>query len=75
MSFSPLLPLLTSTQFISQSVATSTLKPIPVVSTALPGTVSTVQFLDRDHCILSFNERVLDWVRRPEVPVLERLRF
>lgn len=75
MSFSPLLPLLTSTQFISQSVATSTLKPIPVVSTALPGTVSTVQFLDRDHCILSFNERVLDWVRRPDVPLLERLRF
>jgi polyphosphate kinase len=34
-----------------------------------------VQFLDRDHSILAFNERVLDWATRPEVPLLERLRF
>ncbi len=33
------------------------------------------KFLDRDHSILAFNERVLDWARRPEVPALERLRF
>ena len=32
-------------------------------------------FLDRDLSILSFNERVLDWAHRPEVPVLERLRY
>ena len=32
-------------------------------------------FLDRDLSILSFNERVLDWSHRPEVPVLERLRY
>ena len=32
-------------------------------------------FLDRDHSILAFNERVLDWARRPEVPLLERLRY
>lgn len=31
--------------------------------------------LDRDHSILAFNERVLDWARRPEVPLLERLRY
>nr|WP_235510116.1 polyphosphate kinase 1 [Variovorax sp. Root473] len=31
--------------------------------------------LDRDHSILSFNERVLDWARRPEVPLIERLRY
>ncbi len=31
--------------------------------------------LDRDLSILSFNERVLDWAHRPEVPVLERLRY
>jgi len=31
--------------------------------------------LDRDQSILSFNERVLDWAHRPEVPVLERLRY
>jgi polyphosphate kinase len=33
------------------------------------------QFLDRDQSILSFNERVLDWARRTEVPLLERLRY
>jgi polyphosphate kinase len=33
------------------------------------------KFLDRDHSILAFNERVLDWSRRPEVPLLERLRY
>ena len=32
-------------------------------------------FLDRDHSILAFNERVLDWARRQEVPLLERLRY
>jgi polyphosphate kinase len=36
---------------------------------------SRLQFLDRDHSILAFNERVLDWARRPEVPLLERLRY
>ncbi|HSV53992.1 MAG TPA: polyphosphate kinase 1 [Burkholderiaceae bacterium] len=33
------------------------------------------KFLDRDHSILAFNERVLDWARRADVPLLERLRF
>nr|WP_139351937.1 polyphosphate kinase 1 [Polaromonas sp. A23] len=36
---------------------------------------ATVEFLDRDHSILAFNERVLDWAKRAEVPLLERLRF
>jgi len=36
---------------------------------------AAVTFLDRDHSILAFNERVLDWARRPEVPLLERLRY
>ena len=31
--------------------------------------------LDRDLSILTFNERVLDWAHRAEVPVLERLRY
>ena len=35
----------------------------------------TFTLLDRDHSILSFNERVLDWARRPEVPLIERLRY
>ena len=34
-----------------------------------------IKFLDRDHSILAFNERVLDWARRGDVPLLERLRF
>ncbi len=37
--------------------------------------VPPVPFLDRDHSILAFNERVLDWARRPDVPLLERLRY
>ena len=34
-----------------------------------------LELLDRDHSILAFNERVLDWARRPDVPLLERLRY
>ncbi|MEN9671555.1 MAG: hypothetical protein RL018_1832, partial [Pseudomonadota bacterium] len=33
------------------------------------------QWLDRDLSLLAFNERVLDWAKRPEVPLLERLRY
>ncbi|MEJ8838949.1 polyphosphate kinase 1 [Ramlibacter sp. AN1133] len=40
---------------------------------APPG--APLPFLDRDHSILAFNERVLDWARRSEVPLLERLRY
>lgn len=36
---------------------------------------SIVPLLDRDHSMLAFNERVLDWACRPEVPLLERLRY
>jgi polyphosphate kinase len=43
------------------------------------GPDSAAQFgatlLDRDHSILAFNERVLDWACRPEVPLIERLRY
>jgi len=31
--------------------------------------------LDRDHSILAFNWRVLDWACRKDVPLLERLRY
>ena len=34
-----------------------------------------LKFLDRDHSILAFNERVFDWACRADVPLLERLRF
>ena len=42
----------------------------PVVNTPPP-----VCFLDRDRSILAFNERVLMWATRTDVPLLERLRF
>ncbi len=34
-----------------------------------------IPFLDRDHAILAFNQRVLDWAQRSDVPLLERLRY
>ncbi|MEO7937458.1 MAG: polyphosphate kinase 1, partial [Burkholderiaceae bacterium] len=34
-----------------------------------------IPLLDRDHSILAFNERVLDWAHRPDVPLMERLRY
>ena len=34
-----------------------------------------VALLDRDHSILAFNERVLDWAYRKDVPLIERLRY
>lgn len=37
--------------------------------------VQAVRFLDRDHSILAFNQRVFDWARRKDVPLLERLRY
>jgi polyphosphate kinase len=43
----------------------STLTPMPM----------NVVLLDRDHSILAFNERVLDWAYREDVPLLERLRY
>ncbi len=36
---------------------------------------SDTLFLNRDHSVLAFNERVLDWAHRDNVPLLERLRF
>lgn len=39
------------------------------------GAPTVLPFLDRDHSILAFNERVLDWAHRRSVPLLERLRF
>ena len=36
---------------------------------ALPVPVAGVPLLDRDHSILAFNERVLDWAMREDVPL------
>src|SRR5450756_1981553 len=41
----------------------------------LKKTSPNVALLDRDHSILAFNERVLDWAHREDVPLLERLRY
>lgn len=48
---------------------------MPTSPASVAAAAPPVQFLDRDHSILAFNERVLDWARRPDVPLLERLRF
>lgn len=48
---------------------------LPVLKASSRSAAPLLQFLDRDHSILAFNERVLDWAKRPDVPLLERLRF
>jgi polyphosphate kinase len=48
------------------------IKPISLTS---GDSNSGIELLDRDVSILAFNERVLDWAKRPEVPLLERLRY
>ena len=35
----------------------------------------TTSFIDRDESVLAFNARVLDWAKRIDVPLLERLRY
>ena len=47
----------------------SSRKPIP------PQPLCSATLLDRDHSILAFNQRVLDWALRADVPLLERLRY
>ncbi|RYF70769.1 MAG: polyphosphate kinase 1, partial [Comamonadaceae bacterium] len=42
---------------------------------ALPLARKPLVLLDRDHAILAFNERVLDWAQRADVPLVERLRY
>lgn len=46
----------------------------PVSFTSVPP-AGPLRLLDRDLSILAFNERVLDWARRKNVPLLERLRY
>lgn len=47
----------------------------PISSTKRDSNQTGVLLIDRDQSILAFNERVLDWAKRPEVPLLERLRY
>src|SRR5262245_22980865 len=54
-----------------KSVFMLTDSPVGPAAAAEP----TSAFLDRDHSILAFNERVLDWAQRADVPLAERLRY
>jgi len=47
----------------------------PVLESCVLDVSKLLPLLDRDHSILAFNERVFDWACRPDVPLLERLRF
>ncbi len=44
-------------------------------STADDDVLTRYPLLDRDSSILAFNLRVLHWAERPDVPLLERLRY
>jgi polyphosphate kinase len=49
---------------------------LPLSTKLNPATLLAVPaLLNRDHSLLAFNERVLDWAVRDDVPLLERLRF
>ena len=47
----------------------------PGIEANVPDVAKLLPLLDRDHSILAFNERVFDWACRPDVPLLERLRY
>ncbi|MFZ7320192.1 polyphosphate kinase 1 [Comamonas jiangduensis] len=49
--------------------------PEQIALTAAQTTTASLTLLPRDHCILAFNERVMAWARREDVPLLERLRY
>jgi polyphosphate kinase len=59
-----------SAPFFPESVSSSR-EPGREAAAAAAG----LALLDRDHAILAFNERVLDWAHRSEVPLIERLRY
>ena len=56
-------------------IASNYLMPHPDKHPASTDSLTAVPLLDRDHSILAFNERVLDWAVRADVPLLERLRY
>jgi len=49
--------------------------PEQIALTAAQTSTAPLTLLPRDHCILAFNERVMAWARREDVPLLERLRY
>jgi polyphosphate kinase len=46
-----------------------------MTTTELHNPKMTTPYLDRDQSLLAFNRRVLDWARREDVPLMERLRY
>jgi polyphosphate kinase len=58
-------------QLVPESVFMLSDAPTGPAVVAEPSSV----LLDRDHSILAFNERVLNWAERPDVPLVERLRY
>ena len=46
-----------------------------IVKDKKPVNTHKIAWLNRDLSLLAFNERVLDWAKRPDVPLLERLRY
>ena len=53
----------------------SDVMPFSDASLPVPTVPAATRLLDRDHSILAFNRRVLNWAERPEVPLVERLRY
>ena len=49
--------------------------PSNLPSADQPKPLEKLALLDRDHSLVAFNERVFDWALRPDVPLLERLRY
>ena len=49
-------------------------KPPPSATKPKPA-LKALSLLDRDHSVLAFNARVLDWAVRDDVPLIERLRY
>jgi polyphosphate kinase len=59
----------TVTQLLAKSIRT------PAQGVLSHEKLGDVTLLDRDHSILAFNARVLDWAVRDDVPLIERLRY
>ncbi|ABM33194.1 Polyphosphate kinase [Paracidovorax citrulli AAC00-1] len=69
------LPSMHSSPTSSEEPASSAGVQDPLTSSEPRSDASGVAFLNRDHSILAFNERVFDWAARTDVPLLERLRY
>ncbi|WP_036596375.1 polyphosphate kinase 1 [Ottowia thiooxydans] len=48
---------------------------MPPSASDLPAVLQKYPLQDRDLSILAFNHRVMHWAERPDVPLLERLRY